>query len=143
MAGKKRWIAGAIEHPGALSKSLGVPEEKNIPAEKLAKAAKAAAGSQARQGKTSGKREGRARNSAASARNCSSIASLPAASVCRTETVRGVTDEVRTGANVQTPDLLVAAVPSSAPLPSLSAATAATTKANVAGVHDVMPSSSS
>lgn len=34
------WIAGAIKHPGALSKTLGVPEKKNIPAFKLKKAAK-------------------------------------------------------------------------------------------------------
>ena len=35
------WIKGAIKHPGALHKELGVPEGKKIPAEKLAKAAKA------------------------------------------------------------------------------------------------------
>lgn len=32
------WIAGAIKHPGALHKELGVPEGKKIPAKKLAKA---------------------------------------------------------------------------------------------------------
>jgi hypothetical protein len=32
------WIAGAIKHPGALHKSLGVPEGEKIPASKLAKA---------------------------------------------------------------------------------------------------------
>ena len=37
----KKWIAGAIKHPGALHKELGVPEGKKIPAKKLAKAAKA------------------------------------------------------------------------------------------------------
>lgn len=37
----KRWIQGAIKHPGALHKSLGVPKGKTIPAGKLAKAAKA------------------------------------------------------------------------------------------------------
>lgn len=41
MATKKNWIAGAIKHPGALKKSLGVGEGKTIPAGKLAKAAKA------------------------------------------------------------------------------------------------------
>ena len=38
---KKKWIAGAIKHPGALHKQLGVPEGKKIPAGKLAKAASA------------------------------------------------------------------------------------------------------
>lgn len=36
----KKWIQGAIKHPGALHKELGVPEGKKIPAKKLAKAAK-------------------------------------------------------------------------------------------------------
>jgi hypothetical protein len=35
------WIKGAIKHPGALHKELGVPEGKKIPEKKLAKAAKA------------------------------------------------------------------------------------------------------
>lgn len=35
------FIAGAIKHPGALHKELGVPQGKKIPAKKLAKAAKA------------------------------------------------------------------------------------------------------
>lgn len=34
----KHWIAGAIKHPGALHKELGVPEGKKIPAKKLKKA---------------------------------------------------------------------------------------------------------
>lgn len=38
MADKKKWIQGAIKHPGALHKSLGVPAGKKIPAKKLAKA---------------------------------------------------------------------------------------------------------
>jgi len=38
MAEKKKWIAGAIKHPGALRKSLHVKEGKNIPASKLKKA---------------------------------------------------------------------------------------------------------
>lgn len=38
---KKNWIAGAIKKPGALRKSLGVPEGQTIPAKKLSKAAKA------------------------------------------------------------------------------------------------------
>lgn len=33
------WIKGAIKHPGALHRSLGVPEGEKIPASKLAKAA--------------------------------------------------------------------------------------------------------
>ena len=35
---KKQWIKGAIKHPGALHKELGVPEGKKIPEKKLAKA---------------------------------------------------------------------------------------------------------
>lgn len=35
------WIAGAIKKPGALHKSLGVPQGQKIPAKKLAKAADA------------------------------------------------------------------------------------------------------
>lgn len=38
---KKNWIKGAIKHPGALHKELGVPQGQKIPAGKLAKAAKA------------------------------------------------------------------------------------------------------
>jgi hypothetical protein len=34
----KKWIKGAIKHPGALHKALGVPEGKKIPAKKMAKA---------------------------------------------------------------------------------------------------------
>lgn len=33
------WIQGAIKHPGALHRSLGVPIGTRIPASKLAKAA--------------------------------------------------------------------------------------------------------
>lgn len=39
--GKKNWIAGAIKHPGALRKELGVKKGEKIPAKKLTKAAKA------------------------------------------------------------------------------------------------------
>ena len=35
----KNWIAGAIEHPGALHKSLKVPKGETIPTGKLQKAA--------------------------------------------------------------------------------------------------------
>lgn len=35
----EKWIQKAIEHPGALRKSLHVAEDKNIPAKKLEKAA--------------------------------------------------------------------------------------------------------
>jgi hypothetical protein len=34
-----KWIQGAIKHPGALHKQLGVPKGQKIPAAKLAKAA--------------------------------------------------------------------------------------------------------
>lgn len=33
-----RWIAGAIKHPGALHRELGVPQGEKIPAKKLDKA---------------------------------------------------------------------------------------------------------
>lgn len=36
---KKKWIQGAIKHPGALHKDLGVPQGKKIPAKKLKAAA--------------------------------------------------------------------------------------------------------
>lgn len=36
----KKWIQGAIKHPGALHKELGVPMGKKIPAAKLNAAAK-------------------------------------------------------------------------------------------------------
>ena len=36
----KNWIQGAIKHPGALHKELGVKEGKKIPAKKLRAAAK-------------------------------------------------------------------------------------------------------
>lgn len=35
---EKKWIKGAIKHPGKLHRDLGVPEGKKIPAKKLAKA---------------------------------------------------------------------------------------------------------
>lgn len=34
----KKWIKGAIKHPGGLHRALGVPEGEKIPAEKLAAA---------------------------------------------------------------------------------------------------------
>jgi hypothetical protein len=34
------WIAGAVKHPGALHRELGVPQGQKIPAGKLAAAAK-------------------------------------------------------------------------------------------------------
>jgi hypothetical protein len=37
--GSGHWIKGAIKHPGALHRELGVPEGQKIPAKKLAKAA--------------------------------------------------------------------------------------------------------
>jgi hypothetical protein len=50
----KKWIAGAIKHPGALHKEMGVPAGKKIPAKKLDKAAKAGGklGQRARLAKT-------------------------------------------------------------------------------------------
>jgi hypothetical protein len=36
----KKWIAGAIKHPGKLHRELGVPVGEKIPAKKMAKAAK-------------------------------------------------------------------------------------------------------
>lgn len=35
----KDWIAGAIKHPGALHKEMGVPEGQKIPAKRLNAAA--------------------------------------------------------------------------------------------------------
>lgn len=34
----KHWMAGAVKHPGALHRALGVPQGKKIPAKKMAKA---------------------------------------------------------------------------------------------------------
>jgi hypothetical protein len=51
---KKKWIAGAIKHPGALHKQLGIPKGKKIPEKVLDKAAKAGGklGQRARLAKT-------------------------------------------------------------------------------------------
>jgi hypothetical protein len=35
----KNWIQGAISHPGALHKTLGVPQGTKIPVDKIEKAA--------------------------------------------------------------------------------------------------------
>jgi hypothetical protein len=35
MAEKKKWIAGATKHKGALHKALGVPKDEKIPKAKL------------------------------------------------------------------------------------------------------------
>lgn len=37
----KKWIQGAISHPGALHKELSAPKGQKIPAKRLASAAKA------------------------------------------------------------------------------------------------------
>jgi hypothetical protein len=37
---KDNWIKGAIKHPGALHKEMGVPEGKKIPEKRLESAAK-------------------------------------------------------------------------------------------------------
>lgn len=42
---EKKWIAGAIKHPGALHRALGVPEGTKIPEKTLARAAKSKRGS--------------------------------------------------------------------------------------------------
>jgi hypothetical protein len=57
MASKKNWISGAIKHPGALHKELGVPAGKKIPAGKLSAAASKGGkvGRQARLAQTLGK----------------------------------------------------------------------------------------
>jgi len=36
----KKWIKGAIKHPGGLHRALGVPEGEKIPAKKMASADK-------------------------------------------------------------------------------------------------------
>ena len=53
----EKWISGAIKHPGALHKELGVPMGKKIPNEKLTKAAHAGGklGKRARLAETLGK----------------------------------------------------------------------------------------
>ncbi len=53
----KKWIKGAIKHPGALHKELGIKQGKKIPAKKLAKAAKSGGklGRRARLAETLGK----------------------------------------------------------------------------------------
>jgi hypothetical protein len=38
MEAKRRWISGAIKHPGALHKALKVPGGEKIPQQKLEKA---------------------------------------------------------------------------------------------------------
>lgn len=40
----KKWIKGAIKHPGALHRQLGVPEGEKIPAKKMASARSGAYG---------------------------------------------------------------------------------------------------
>lgn len=52
--GGHKWIQGAIKHPGALHKELGVPQGQKIPAAKLNKAANAGGieGQRARLAKT-------------------------------------------------------------------------------------------
>ncbi|WP_092573979.1 hypothetical protein [Rhizobium lusitanum] len=37
---KEKWIAGAVKHPGALHKELGVKQDEKIPEKKLEKAAR-------------------------------------------------------------------------------------------------------
>ena len=56
-----KWIAGAIQHPGALHRELGVPMGQKIPGAKLAKAEKAGGtlGRRARLAETLGKLRGR------------------------------------------------------------------------------------
>ena len=56
-----KWIKGAIGHPGALHKQLGVPQGKKIPAAKLEKATHAGGklGQRARLAGTLGSLRGR------------------------------------------------------------------------------------
>ena len=51
------WIKGAIKHPGALHRELGVPQGKKIPKSKIDKAAKSGGklGQRARLAETLGK----------------------------------------------------------------------------------------
>lgn len=51
------WIKGAIKHPGALHRELGVPQGKKIPKSKIEKAAKSGGklGQRARLAETLGK----------------------------------------------------------------------------------------
>ena len=56
-----KWIAGAIKHPGALHKEMGVPQGQKIPKSRLDKAAKAGGklGQRARLAETLGKMHGK------------------------------------------------------------------------------------
>jgi hypothetical protein len=58
---KGNWIAGAIKHPGALHRELGIPQGKKIPAKTLQKAASSSGmlGRRARLAQTLGKLRGR------------------------------------------------------------------------------------
>ncbi len=38
--GNKKWIQGAIKHPGALHEQMGIPQGQKIPKKRLAAAAK-------------------------------------------------------------------------------------------------------
>jgi len=38
MSDKKKWIQGAIKHPGKLHKELGIAQDKKIPSKTLEKA---------------------------------------------------------------------------------------------------------
>ena len=58
----KNWIAGAIKHPGALHRDLGVPQGQKIPKAKIAKAAQSSNPTLARRARlavTLGKMHGR------------------------------------------------------------------------------------
>lgn len=57
----EKWIAGAIKHPGALRKELGVKKGKDIPLKKLDAAAKKGGkeGERARMAKTLSKMGGK------------------------------------------------------------------------------------
>lgn len=61
MADYKKWIQGAVKHPGALHRELGVPQGKKIPKKKVAAAAKKGGklGKRARLAETLGKMHGR------------------------------------------------------------------------------------
>jgi hypothetical protein len=57
MTKKRKWIQRAVQKRGALSRQLGIPEEKNIPITLLEKIKKAKIGSTIRNPTEQGKKE--------------------------------------------------------------------------------------
>jgi len=56
-SGSKKWMQKAVKKPGALSKRLGIPEEKNIPKSLLNKIVKAKTGETISNPTSSGKKK--------------------------------------------------------------------------------------